>query len=246
MKMMELAGFRSCRSSSATSQPASLSTQQIAVLKAVLTAGLYDSVGRMLFTPSVDVLERVVCMAETPQGRAQVHPSSVNRNLQTHGWLLYQEKVRRKHLWGWFPSRWCWYIVLCRWNIQKSTCETPLWYRLSPCCCLEATSMSSTERDSSHLMDGSTSRSEVTGVHLALLIDSHWFIVVFKAPVRIGVIFKHLRKLMDSLLEKKLENPKMNVEGDGWYHWFRFITVFRGIFAKELTCFSQQIKSDSS
>lgn len=38
---------------------------------------------------------------------------------------------------------------------------------------------------------------------------------MFKAPVRIGVIFKHLRKLMDSLLEKKLENPKMNVEGDG-------------------------------
>lgn len=36
----------------------------------------------------------------------------------------------------------------------------------------------------------------------------------FKAPVRIGVIFKHLRKLMDSLLEKKLENPKMNLEGD--------------------------------
>lgn len=37
---------------------------------------------------------------------------------------------------------------------------------------------------------------------------------LFKAPVRIGVIFKHLRKLMDSLLEKKLENPKMNLEGD--------------------------------
>ena len=34
-----------------------------------------------------------------------------------------------------------------------------------------------------------------------------------QAPVRIGVIFKHLRKLMDSLLEKKLANPKMNLEG---------------------------------
>lgn len=34
-----------------------------------------------------------------------------------------------------------------------------------------------------------------------------------KAPVRIGVIFKHLRKLMDSLLEKKLENPRMSLEG---------------------------------
>lgn len=35
-----------------------------------------------------------------------------------------------------------------------------------------------------------------------------------QAPVRIGVIFKHLRKLMDSLLERKLANPKMNLEGN--------------------------------
>lgn len=27
------------------------------------------------------------------------------------------------------------------------------------------------------------------------------------------MIFKHLRKLMDSLLEKKLENPRMSLEG---------------------------------
>jgi len=37
---------------------------------------------------------------------------------------------------------------------------------------------------------------------------------VIQAPVRIGVIFKHLRKLMDSLLERKLANPKMNLEGN--------------------------------
>lgn len=36
---------------------------------------------------------------------------------------------------------------------------------------------------------------------------------LLQAPVRIGVIFKHLRKLIDSLLEKKLENPRMNLEG---------------------------------
>lgn len=106
MKMMEQVGFRSCRSSSSSSCGGK---SQLAVLKAVLTAGLYDSVGRVLFTPSVDVLERVVCTAETPQGRAQVHPSSVNRNLQTHGWLLYQEKVGRGTSLGggWLPSpRW--------------------------------------------------------------------------------------------------------------------------------------------
>lgn len=98
MKMMEQAGFWSSRSSSHSKQQqtSSLSKQQISVLNAVLVAGLYDSVARVLCTPSVDVLERVACSVETPQGRAQVHHSSVNRNLQTHGWLLYQEKVWMK------------------------------------------------------------------------------------------------------------------------------------------------------
>lgn len=99
MKMMEQVGFWSSRSSSSSSlkpQAASMSKQQISVLNAVLTAGLYDSVARVLCTPSVDVLERVACTVETPQGKAQVHFSSVNRNLQTHGWLLYQEKVWMK------------------------------------------------------------------------------------------------------------------------------------------------------
>lgn len=92
--MMEQVGFSSPRSSSSSKpQLASLSKQQISVLNAALTAGLYDSVARVLCTPSVDVLERVACTVETPQGKAQVHPSSVNRNLQTHGWVLYQEKV---------------------------------------------------------------------------------------------------------------------------------------------------------
>lgn len=93
MRMMEQAGFWSSRSKLQAAAAAALSKQQISVLNAVLTAGLYDSVARVLCTPSVDVLERVVCTVETPQGKSQVHPSSVNRNLQTHGWLLYQEKV---------------------------------------------------------------------------------------------------------------------------------------------------------
>ena len=93
MRMMEQAGFCGSRSRAPVAQGPP-GQQQISLLKAVVTAGLYDSVGRVLVTPAVDVLERVVCTAETPQGRAQVHPSSVNRHLQTHGWLLYQEKVR--------------------------------------------------------------------------------------------------------------------------------------------------------
>lgn len=71
----------------------SLSLSEIALLKAVLTAGLYDNVGKILYTKSVDITEKLACMVETAQGKAQVHPSSVNRDLQTYGWLLYQEKV---------------------------------------------------------------------------------------------------------------------------------------------------------
>lgn len=74
----------------------SLSLQETALLKAVLTAGLYDNVGKIMYTKSVDITEKLACMVETAQGKAQVHPSSVNRDLQVYGWLLYQEKVRNR------------------------------------------------------------------------------------------------------------------------------------------------------
>ncbi|CAL8322444.1 unnamed protein product [Lota lota] len=173
MRMMEQAGFWSPRSSSTSSSkgpPAVLSKHTISVMKAVLTAGLYDNVSRVLCTPSVDVLERVACTAETPQGKAQVHPSSVNRNLQTHGWLLYQEKVKYTKIY-----------------LRDTTLISPF----------------------PLLLFGG----DIDVQHRERLITLDGWIL-FQAPVRIGVIFKHLRKLMDSLLEKKLANPKMNLEDE--------------------------------
>ncbi|XP_031610371.1 ATP-dependent RNA helicase DHX29 [Oreochromis aureus] len=173
MKMMEQVGFWSSRSSSSSSlkpQAASVSKQQISVLNAVLTAGLYDNVARVLCTPSVDVLERVACTVETPQGKAQVHFSSVNRNLQTHGWLLYQEKVKYTKIY-----------------LRDTTLISPF----------------------PMLLFGG----DIDVQHRERLITLDGWIH-FQAPVRIGVIFKHLRTLMDSLLERKLENPRMNLEGE--------------------------------
>uniref|UniRef100_A0A8C3GC38 RNA helicase n=1 Tax=Cyclopterus lumpus TaxID=8103 RepID=A0A8C3GC38_CYCLU len=173
MKMMEQAGFWSSRSKpqvAAAAAGAALSKQQISVLNAVLAAGLYDSVARVLCTPSVDVLERVACTVETPQGKAQVHPSSVNRNLQTHGWLLYQEKVKYTKIY-----------------LRDTTLISPF----------------------PMLLFGG----DIDIQHRERLISLDGWIH-FQAPVRIGVIFKHLRKLMDSLLEKKLENPRMSLEGE--------------------------------
>ncbi|XP_041815716.1 ATP-dependent RNA helicase DHX29 [Chelmon rostratus] len=167
MKMMEQAGFWSSRSKA---QAIPLTKQHIAVLNAVLTAGLYDSVARVVCTPSVDVLERVACTVETPQGKAQVHPSSVNRNLQTHGWLLYQEKVKYTKIY-----------------LRDTSLIHPF----------------------PMLLFGG----DIDIQHRERLITLDGWIH-FQAPVRIGVIFKHLRKLMDSLLEKKLENPRMNLEGE--------------------------------
>ncbi|XP_033502691.2 ATP-dependent RNA helicase DHX29 [Epinephelus lanceolatus] len=169
MKMMEQVGFWSSRSSS-KQQITALSKQQISFVNAVLTAGLYDSVARVLCTPSVDVLERVACTVETPQGKAQVHPSSVNRNLQTHGWLLYQEKVKYTKIY-----------------LRDTTLIPPF----------------------PLLLFGG----DIDIQHRERLITLDGWIH-FQAPVRIGVIFKHLRKLMDSLLEKKLANPRMNLEGE--------------------------------
>ncbi|XP_053717370.1 ATP-dependent RNA helicase DHX29 [Synchiropus splendidus] len=169
MKMMEQVGFFSSRSNWKT-QTGALSKPLTAVLNAALTAGLYDSVARVLCANSVDVLEKLVCTVETPQGKAQVHPSSVNRNLQTHGWLLYQEKVKYTKIY-----------------LRDTTLISPFPMMLF------GGDIDIQHRERLITLDG-------------------W--MHFQAPVRIGVIFKHLRKLIDSLLEKKLENPRMNVEDE--------------------------------
>lgn len=178
IRMVEQAGFTASKlSRTPRSRPSaepkalgSLSKQDVSVLNAVLTAGLYDSVGRILFTPSVDVQDRAVCVVETAQGKAHVHPSSVNRFLQIHGWLLFQEKVKYSKVF-----------------LRDTTLISPL----------------------SMLLFGG----DIDVQHRERLISLDGWIY-FQAPVRIGVIFKHLRKLMDSLLERKLANPKMNLEDE--------------------------------
>lgn len=97
MKLVKAAGFSSSTTSNDWEENRASQTlpfQEIALLKAVLAAGLYDNVGKIIYTKSVDVTEKLACIVETAQGKAQVHPSSVNRDLQTYGWLLYQEKVK--------------------------------------------------------------------------------------------------------------------------------------------------------
>ncbi|KAI1905280.1 hypothetical protein AGOR_G00014480 [Albula goreensis] len=178
MRMMEQVGFIPAKSrrdqrsrDRSDPRPAGpLSAQEISILNTVLTAGLYDSVGRIQYTPSVDVLERPACTVETAQGAAKVHPSSVNRNLQTYGWLLFQEKVKYTKVY-----------------LRDTSLISPF----------------------PMLLFGG----DIDVQHRERLISLDGWIH-FQAPVRIGVIFKHLRKLIDSLLEKKLENPKMNLEDE--------------------------------
>ena len=73
-----------------------LSPAVVAILKAVLTAGLYPHLARVSFVQPVDHAanpKKEVCLAQTPQGPAQAHPTSVNRFLGANGWLAYLEKV---------------------------------------------------------------------------------------------------------------------------------------------------------
>ncbi|XP_056592999.1 ATP-dependent RNA helicase DHX29 isoform X2 [Triplophysa dalaica] len=178
IRMVQQAGFiasktgRAPRSRPGTDSKAlgPLSKQDISVLSAVLAAGLYDNVGRILCSPSPDVQERVMCVVETAQGKANVHPSSVNRYLQTHGWLLFQEKVKYSKVF-----------------LRETTLISPL----------------------SMLLFGG----DIDVQHRERLVSLDGWIY-FQAPVRVGVIFKHLRKLIDSLLERKLANPEMNLEDE--------------------------------
>ncbi|KAK3549943.1 hypothetical protein QTP86_016870 [Hemibagrus guttatus] len=148
----------------------SFSKQEVPVVVAVLSAGVYDNIGRILPVASILPEERVACTAETAQGKAQVHPSSVNRNLQTHGWLLYQEKVKYSKVY-----------------LRDTTLTSPF----------------------PILLFGG----DIDVQHRERLVSVDGWIH-FQAPVRIGVIFKHLRQLLDSLLERKLANPKLSLEDE--------------------------------
>ncbi|XP_007195657.1 ATP-dependent RNA helicase DHX29 isoform X1 [Balaenoptera acutorostrata] len=173
IKLVKAAGFLSSTTSSGLEGNRAsqiLSFQEIALLKAVLTAGLYDNVGKIIYTKSVDVTEKLACIVETAQGKAQVHPSSVNRDLQTYGWLLYQEKIRYARVY-----------------LRETTLITPF----------------------PVLLFGGDI--EVQHRERLLSVDG-W--IYFQAPVKIAVIFKQLRILIDSVLRKKLENPKMSLEND--------------------------------
>uniref|UniRef100_A0A673V9S6 ATP-dependent RNA helicase DHX29 n=1 Tax=Suricata suricatta TaxID=37032 RepID=A0A673V9S6_SURSU len=173
IKLVKAAGFSSSTASNdweGNRASQTLSFQDIALLKAVLAAGLYDNVGKIIYTKSVDVTEKLACIVETAQGKAQVHPSSVNRDLQTYGWLLYQEKVRYTRVY-----------------LRETTLITPF----------------------PVLLFGGDI--EVQHRERLLSVDG-W--IYFQAPVKIAVIFKQLRVLIDSVLRKKLENPKMSLEND--------------------------------
>ncbi|XP_060072709.1 ATP-dependent RNA helicase DHX29-like isoform X2 [Ylistrum balloti] len=69
----------------------------VAMLKAVIAAGLYPNVAKITYSAPVDAAAHPrrnhVCVGETAQGPAGVHPSSVNRTLASNGWIAYQEKV---------------------------------------------------------------------------------------------------------------------------------------------------------
>ncbi|XP_078405835.1 ATP-dependent RNA helicase DHX29 [Cetorhinus maximus] len=180
IKLMETAGFvsprtrgtkhQSCSKEPWAEHPKRSLEKEFPLLKAVLTAGLYDNIGKIIYTPSVDITDKVICSVETAQGKAQLHPSSVNRDLQTNGWLLYKEKVKYGKVY-----------------VRETTLTSPF----------------------PVLLFGGDI--EVMHRERLLTVDG-W--IHFQAPVRTGIIFKELRSLIESVLLKKLEDPKMSIEDD--------------------------------
>ncbi|XP_033752111.1 ATP-dependent RNA helicase DHX29-like isoform X2 [Pecten maximus] len=69
----------------------------VAMVKAAIAAGLYPNVAKVTYNAPVDAAAHPrrnhVCVGETGQGPAGVHPSSVNRTLAANGWIAFQEKV---------------------------------------------------------------------------------------------------------------------------------------------------------
>ena len=73
-----------------------LDERTIAIIKAVLLAGLYPNIAKVSHIERIDAHvnpELNVCVGVSAQGPVHVHPSSVNRFLQANGWLVFHQKV---------------------------------------------------------------------------------------------------------------------------------------------------------
>ncbi|VDI49791.1 ATP-dependent RNA helicase DHX29 [Mytilus galloprovincialis] len=160
-------------SKAAVAMETDLTKPMIAMVKAVITAGLYPSVAKVTYDAPVDAAanpRKVPCLGETAQGPAHVHPSSVNRHLAATGWIAYQEKVTTSKVY-----------------LRETTLVSPF----------------------SLLLFGG----DIHVQHTAQLVtvDDR---IKFRTYAKTGVIFRELRKLLDELLDKKLENPTLNLLGD--------------------------------
>ncbi|XP_053396907.1 ATP-dependent RNA helicase dhx29-like [Mercenaria mercenaria] len=150
-----------------------LDPKTIAKVKAVLTAGLYPNIAKVTYAAPVDAAvnpDQRICVTETQQGPAHVHPSSVNRNLQANGWLVFHEKVKSSKIY-----------------LRDTTLVSafPL------------------------LLFGG--EINVQHTEQLLTVDDR---IKYKAYAKTGVIFKELRKLLDDLLARKLEDPSLDTESD--------------------------------
>lgn len=83
-----------------TSKTNELDQHTVAMVKAVLCAGLYSQVAKITPVDKAEVSAhpgmKKPCLVESAQGHSQIHPSSVNRFLMMHSvaWLTYGEKVQ--------------------------------------------------------------------------------------------------------------------------------------------------------
>ncbi|XP_071942254.1 ATP-dependent RNA helicase dhx29-like [Antedon mediterranea] len=77
-----------------------LTTENIQLLKSVLTAGLYPNVAKINFKPSVNPLDKdeKLAMVDTAKGGAVLHPASVNKKIACHGWMVFLEKVKQSRV----------------------------------------------------------------------------------------------------------------------------------------------------
>lgn len=150
-----------------------LDVGSMAMIKAVIAAGLYPNVAKVTYKAPVDAAAnptKKVCIAETSQGPAHVHPSSVNRFLSVSGWLAYQEKVTTSKVY-----------------LRESCLVSPM----------------------SLLLFGG--EIQVHHIKQLVTVDDR---IIFQAYARTGVMFRELRKLLDLLLEKKLNDPSMDLGGE--------------------------------
>lgn len=172
----------------------SLSAEDENMIKLILTGGIYPNIAQIRKVERAESDKTQLADCLTSQGKVFVHPSSVNKHINTDGFLIYHEKTKGEKN-----------------NFIRGTTLIDNISLL-----MFGGDIQVFHANQTVTVDGWI-KLKVSTLKINLFqVDS--FFYLNQAFARTGVIFKEARKVLNDLLAKKLINPAVNLSDNRLIH----------------------------